>query len=117
MTETLPDVLRHADEAQESIGAMSRVAPKVLTAPIAHDVLSKLEALAYQLAPVFDQISAGLTRALEEFDTYEHDGDDPEINTATARAFLGRAGQLALQMGEFIDEAKTAISEQGHRVA
>lgn len=115
--EIFPDVLRHADAAEDSIETMTKVAPEVMTAPIAFDVIGKLEAMSHLLPRVFEQISAGLTRALVEFETYENDGGDPEISTETARAFLARAGELALLLGDALDEAQTAISEQGHRVA
>ena len=115
MTEIFPDVLRHAGEAQESILAMSRVAPDVLTAPVAFDVIDELEGLSCLLPTVFSQISTGLTRALTKFETYENDGGDPEVSTATARAVLSRAAELASQLGLLLDEAKTAVSEQGHR--
>ncbi len=115
MSDTLPDALRHADTAQESIRSMTRVMPNVLTAPIASDVLGELMAMSHLLPEAFIKIGLGLTRALSEFETYENDGSDPEISVVTARAFLEHAADLARQMGEALDGAQTAISEQGHK--
>lgn len=116
MGASMPDVQRHADDAFESVRAMSRVSDdRVLPAPFAHEVFGSLHDLALMLPQVFDQLSTSLYRALIELDTYESDGGSPIDRTAEARARLAEASTLAVQMGAALEGAQDAVSLQGHR--
>ena len=114
MTETFPDILRHAGIAREAVRAMNHVAPVVMPAPGVYDVLAELKGLGHLLPDALDKISIGLHRSLSEFDISEHDGADPVERNALARIHLAKAAKLAGLMGDELEAAQAAIARQGY---
>lgn len=57
----------------------------------------------------------GLGKSLNDYDVYEGDGEDPAQSVATATDHLTRAAQLALQLGQELEEAQASIARQGYR--
>lgn len=115
MTATFPDVLRHAGIAREAARAMNHVAPVVMPAPVAYDVLAELKGLGHLLPDALDKISVGLHRSLSEFEIHENDGADPVERNALSRAHLANAAKLAGLMGDELEAAQAAISQQGFK--
>jgi hypothetical protein len=94
---------------------MNHVAPVVMPAPVVYDVLAELKGLGHLLPEALDKISVGLHRSLSEFDIREHDGGDSGERNALSRAHLAQAAKLARLMGDELEAAQAAISQQGYR--
>jgi hypothetical protein len=115
MADTFPDILRHADIANEAVGAMGRVAPEVLPGPIVYDVLAELKGLSHRLPEAFDKIASAMGKALKEFDMREDDGGDSEERSALSREHILKAAELARQMAAQLEAAQSAIAHQKFR--
>jgi hypothetical protein len=115
MAEMLPDVLRHAEAAYDSIRAINHVTPPIVTAPTVYDVLGNLKGVGNMLPQALIQLAAALGRANDEYETYEDDGGHSAKRTATAQKHLMRAAELADQLGDELDAAQSSISHQGFR--
>lgn len=115
MTETLPDVRRHATEAAESVRAMTRTLPRVLPAPLLYDLLSELSLMNGQLAHTFPRLASKLNLSLEELDVHQDDGGDPRYAAAKAVEHMERMRELTEQLMLEADSAKQAIAQQGYR--
>ncbi|WP_166999130.1 hypothetical protein [Paramicrobacterium fandaimingii] len=115
MTETLPDIKRHATEAAESLRAMNHTMPRVLPAPLLYDLLSELSLMNGRLADALPRLANKLSLSLEELKVYQDDGSDPRCAAAKAVRHMERMQELAEQLMMEADSAKQAIAQQGYR--
>jgi hypothetical protein len=112
MTETLPDVLRHAGDTRDAIRALSRTMPASLPAPIASELIGDLEAACHELPLALNQIVASLTRSLSDFDMEDDDGTNPRVSVMAANLHLSLAAELADQLGDVLQQARSALAHQ-----
>lgn len=115
MTETFPDITRHAADAAESLRAMSHTMPQTLPAPILYDTLAEIRLLNARLADAMPRLTKKLYRSLDEFDVYQDDGGDPRLAAINACQHLHRIQDLAEQITIEVDAAQQAIAHQGFR--
>jgi len=110
-----PPVVQHADDAYEAIRAINHLTGATYPAPVVYAVLGNLKGVGHLLPQGLRQLGAGLERSLDEYDVYEADDADPTPRAISARAYLEEAAVLAAQVGELLEKAQSAISQQGYR--
>jgi hypothetical protein len=83
---------------------------------VVYRTLGNLKGVGHLLPQALQQLGAGLTRSLSEYDVYEDDGADPAESVALARGLLTRAAAKAAELGELLEQAQSAINRQGYNV-
>lgn len=107
-----------AYEAIRSINHETIFVTGGIPAPVIYRVLGELKtAGGYGLNQALDQLARGLERSLDNYDVVEDDGRDPGESVLEATEALGRAADLASQIGRLLDQAQSAIARQGYRTA
>lgn len=115
MTETLPDEVRHAGNALDSIQALSRRARgRVLPAYAVAEILEHLRDLALELPNALDQVGKALVRTTENINRADIDGDVTPEQSLMAREEMRFAGELAKALTSQI-EASVASLRGGAR--
>lgn len=117
MSDETPELVKRADDAYEAIRAINHLTQNgaELPAPVVYSVLGNLKGVGHLLPQALNHLAAGLGTSLETYDVFEDDGRDPAQSVATASDHLTRAAQLAAQAGEELENAQSAISQQGYR--
>jgi hypothetical protein len=110
-----PQVVQHAADAYEAVRSINHLTYTTYPAPVVYRTLGNLKNVGHLLPQALQQLGAGLTRSLSEYDVYEDDGSDPAESVALARAYLEEAAALAGQVGELLEKAQGAINRQGYR--
>lgn len=114
----IPDYLSHSDDAYEAIRAFNHSTHgRALPPPFVYDTLGNLQALANLMPQGLSQVATGLARAPEELDMTGDAGGDALDRIATTNGHLGRAAELAAQLGSEIELAQSAIRSVGYRNA
>ncbi len=108
-------LVQHADEAAEAIRLLNHGAYRSIPAPLAYDLLGRLARLGFGLAQLAEQISAGLSRSLTDYDVYDLNRD-PAASVAIAAEALIAASNRAQRLGYHLDEAQAAIHLQGYNL-
>lgn len=113
--EQTPAAVQAAENAHEALRAIAHSTRATHPAPVVYRILGNLKNLGHFLPQIFDQLSQGLVKSLEEYDLVEDEGKDPAASVAQAGEHLARAAELAEQLGEELAKAQEAIAAQGYR--
>ena len=101
--------------AYESIRAINHLtghgAP--IPAPTAYRVLGELKGVGHLLPQALEQLCRGLQASLAVFDVYDH-RREPAESVQDAVALLARASRKAADLGQLLEDAQAAISDQGY---
>ena len=100
-----------AYEAIRAINYLTSLGP--IPASTACRVLGDLKGVGHLLPQALEQLCRGLQASLEAFDVYDH-RRDPAASVSDAIALLARAARKASDLGQLLEDAQTAISEQGY---
>ena len=100
-----------AYEAIRAINHLTSHGP--IPAPTAYRILGDLKGLGHLLPQALEQLCRGLQASLEAFDVYDH-RRDPAASVSDAVALLCRAARKASDLGQLLEDAQAAISEQGY---
>ncbi|SMO41367.1 hypothetical protein [Propioniciclava tarda] len=104
-----------AEVAYESIRAINHLTSHCpIPAPTAYRILGDLKGVGHLLPQALEQLARGLQASLEAFDVYDHRGH-PGESVAEAIGLLCRAARKAADLGQLLEDAQAAISEQGYR--
>lgn len=103
-----------AEVAFESIRAINHLTLHgPIPAPTAYRILGDLKGVGHLLPQALEQLARGLQASLEAFDVYDH-RRNPRESVAEAIGLLTRAARKAADLGQLLEDAQTAISEQGY---
>ena len=100
-----------AYEAIRAINPLTGQGP--IPAPTAYRILGDLKGVGHLLPQALEQLCRGLQASLEVFDVYDH-RRDPAASVSDAVALLCRAARKASDLGQLLEDAQAAISEQGY---
>jgi len=101
--------------AHESFRAINHLTLHVpIPAPSTYRILGDLKAVGHLLPQALEQVARGLQASLEAFDVYDR-RRNPGESVAEAIALLSRAARKAADLGQLLEDAQAAISEQGYR--
>ncbi len=100
-----------AYEAIRAINHLTSHGP--IPAPTAYRILGDLKGVGHLLPQALEQLCRGLQASLEVFDVYDH-RRDPAASVSDAVALLCRAARKASDLGQLLEDAQAAISEQGY---
>ena len=100
-----------AYEAIRAINHLTSHGP--IPAPTAYRILGDLKGVGHLLPQALEQLCRGLQASLEAFDVYDH-RRDPAASVSDAIALLARAARKASDLGQLLEDAQAAISEQGY---
>jgi len=104
-----------AEVAYESIRAINHLTLHgPIPAPTGYRILGDLKGVGHLLPQALGQLARGLRASLEAFDVYDH-RRDPGESVAEAIGLLCRAARKAADLGQLLEDAQAAISEQGYR--
>lgn len=102
--------------AMQATRAMAHLTLGAVTpAPVVYDVLGDLKQVAWRLAEVSANLSAGLAASLGQFEAYQDDGSDPQAAVVAAQAALAQAVASAQALSAAFEAAQGAIAQQGFR--
>lgn len=102
--------------ASESIRAINHLTVRSpIPAPTAYRVLGDLKGVGHLLPQALEQLCRGLQASLAAFDVYDH-RREPGESVMDAIAMLSRAARKAADLGQLLEDAQAAISEQGYHV-
>ncbi|WP_454228154.1 hypothetical protein [Propioniciclava flava] len=100
--------------ARESIRAINHLTSHgPIPAPTAYRILGDLKGVGHLLPQALERLCRGLQASLEVFDVYDH-RRDPAASVSDAVALLCRAARKASDLGQLLEDAQAAISEQGY---
>lgn len=102
-----PEVAR---EAIRAITHLSDHGP--IPAPTVYRVLGELKGVGHLLPQALAQMTQGLQKSLEVYRVY--DARDPADSVLEATLLLNQALWKAAELGELLEAAQAAISEQGY---
>lgn len=103
--------------AYESIRAINHLTGHgPIPAPTLYRILGDLKGVGHQLPQALEQLARGLQASLATFEVYEH-RREPGESVAEAIGLLCRAARKAADLGQLLEDAQAAISEQGYRQA
>lgn len=100
-----------AYEAIRAINHLTGHAP--IPAPTAYRILGDLKGVGHQLPQALEQLCRGLQASLAAYDVYDQ-RRDPAASVSDAVALLARAARKASDLGQLLEDAQAAISEQGY---
>lgn len=102
--------------AYESIRAINHLTNHgaAIPAPVLYRVLGEMKGVGSLMPQALDQLGQGLRSSLTQFDVYDHSGD-PATNVARAQGLLEEAAAAARQLGALLEQAQSAIADQGYR--
>lgn len=101
-----------AHEAIRAINHLTGHGP--IPAPTVYRILGDLKGVGHLLPQALEQLCRGLQASLATFDVYDH-RRDPAESVMDAVALLVRASRKAADLGQLLEDAQAAISEQGNR--
>ena len=101
--------------AYESIRAINHLTGHgPIPAPTVYRILGDLKGVGHLLPQALEQLCRGLQASLTACDVYDH-RRDPVESLAEAIGLLSRAARKAADLGQLLEDAQAAISEQGYR--
>ncbi len=101
--------------AYEAIRAINHLTGHgAIPAPTVYRILGDLKDVGHLLPQALEQLCRGLHASLAAFDVYDH-ARDPAESVADAVALLARASRKAADLGQLLEDAQAAISDQGYR--
>ena len=99
--------------ARESIRAINHLTDHgPIPAPTVYRVLGELKGIGHLLPQALAQLTRGLQKSLEVYRIY--DARDPADSVLDATLLLNQALRKAAVLGELLEAAQAAISEQGY---
>ena len=99
--------------ARESIRAINHLTDHgPIPAPTVYRVLGELKGVGHLLPQALAQMTQGLQKSLEVYRVY--DARDPADSVLEATLLLNQALRKAAELGELLEAAQAAISEQGY---
>ena len=99
--------------ARESIRAINHLTGHgPIPAPTVYRVLGELKGVGHLLPQALAQLTQGLQKSLEVYRVY--DARDPADSVLEATLLLNQALRKAAEVGELLEAAQAAISEQGY---
>ncbi len=99
--------------ARESIRAINHLTDHgPIPAPTVYRVLGELKGVGHLLPQALAQMTRGLQKSLEVYRVY--DARDPADSVLEATLLLNQALRKAAELGELLEAAQAAISEQGY---
>lgn len=99
--------------ARESIRAINHLTDHgPIPAPTVYRVLGELKGVGHLLPQALAQLTRGLQKSLEVYRVY--DARDPADSVLEATLLLNQAIRKAAELGELLEAAQAAISEQGY---
>ena len=99
--------------ARESIRAINHLTGHgPIPAPTLYRVLGELKGVGHLLPQALAQMTRGLQKSLEVYRVY--DARDPADSVLEATLLLNQALRKAAELGELLEAAQAAISEQGY---
>ena len=99
--------------ARESIRAINHLTDHgPIPAPTVYRVLGELKGVGHLLPQALAQLTRGLQKSLEVYRIY--DARDPADSVLDATLLLNQALRKAAELGELLEAAQAAISEQGY---
>lgn len=99
--------------ARESIRAINHLTDHgPIPAPTVYRVLGELKGVGHLLPQALAQLTEGLQKSLEVYRVY--DARDPADSVLEATLLLNQALRKAAELGELLEAAQAAISEQGY---
>ena len=99
--------------ARESIRAINHLTHHgPIPAPTLYRVLGELKGVGHLLPQALAQMTRGLQKSLEVYRVY--DARDPADSVLEATLLLNQALRKAAELGELLEAAQAAISEQGY---
>lgn len=99
--------------ARESIRAINHLTGHgPIPAPTLYRVLGELKGVRHLLPQALAQMTRGLQKSLEVYRVY--DARDPADSVLEATLLLNQALRKAAELGELLEAAQAAISEQGY---
>ena len=101
-----------AYEAIRAINHLTGHGP--IPAPTVCRILGDLKGVGHLLPQALEQLRRGLQASLAAFDVYDH-RRDPAESVTDAVALLARAARKAGDLGQLLEDAQAAISDQGYR--
>lgn len=103
-----------AEVAYESIRAINHLTLHgPIPAPTAYRILGDLKGVGHLLPQTQEQVARGLQASLEAFDVYDHRRHLGESVTE-AIGLLCRAARKAVDLGQLLEDAQDAVSEQSY---
>lgn len=99
--------------ARESVRAINHLTDRgPIPAPTVYRVLGALKGVGHLLPQALAQMTQGLQESLEVYRVY--DARDPADSVLEATLLLNQAIRKAAELGELLEAAQAAISEQGY---
>lgn len=100
--------------AYESIRAINHLTDHgPIPAPTAYQILGELKGVGHLLPQALEQLGRGLRESLTALEVYDH-RREPDESVSDAIALLARAARKASDLGQLLEDAQAAISEQGY---
>lgn len=100
--------------AYEAIRAIDRLTGHgPIPAPTVHRILGELKGVGHPLPQALAQVARGLQESLHAFDVHDH-RRKPVESVTEAVLLLNQALRKAVELGELLEAAQAAISEQGY---
>lgn len=100
-----------AHEAIRAINHLTGHGP--IPAPTVYRILGDLKGVGHLLPQALKQLCRGLQASLAAFDVYDH-RREPGESVMDAVTLLARASRKAADLGQLLEEAQAAISDQGY---
>ena len=101
--------------AHEAIRAINHVtSPGPIPAPTVYRILGDLKGVGHLLPQALEQLGRGLQASLPAFDVYDP-RRNPDESVREAVALLACACRKAADLGQLLEDAQAAISDQGYR--
>ncbi|MGH3811603.1 MAG: hypothetical protein ACRDUV_03975 [Pseudonocardiaceae bacterium] len=109
--------VEYAGDAYAAIRALNHltIGGPPLPAPTVYAVLGRLGPTGQGLNQALHQIAAALAASVHAYDLYEDDGGDPTTSISRAHTRLTDAAAHAHRVAELLDQAQTALNQQGYR--
>lgn len=99
-------------ESLRAINLLTNHGP--IPAPTLYRVLGELKGIGHLLPQACAQLARGLEESLHVLDVYDH-RRDPAASVTEAVLLLNQALRVATELGSLLEDAQSAIAEQGYR--
>jgi hypothetical protein len=105
-----PRAVQFARDAAEALRSLAAMKAGALPAPVAHQIIAELGAAVRQIPDALETVGSALVAGLEEYDSWDENGEDPEERIGTADDLLIESSRHAAALADVLDEAAAAIA-------